>query len=935
MKKTIFALLALPLLTLNSFVFADDEVEEVVVTGSFVKTNKEELAIPVDIFDRAEYGAAGQPNMRDVLRNMPSVSGTINQSEQFSDGGGDIVGTKNVNIRGLGIPRTLVLFNGKRTVHGPGTTKENNTYVDIGNFAMIQMERLEVLKNGGAVAHGTDAIGGVFNFITRNKFEGFEASVSQSDLDASDGTTTAAFIAGIAVDGANLTFGAEWENIDAVNIAENPRVLHKGPSNSLGYWPLGYSTFGNPGTFQTSPGANLVGDPACGISAAQNGVAGARQSHAIGAYPYSKCGYSYVPYGNYIDPQERHKYFATMSMDLTDEIEVYVEANHATMRADYVGSPTYPPTNAGYFTSVPKSSPGYIDFAANHLPTLSQATQDAYGGSATSVLWWGRACAIGCGPQVFKLDGDTQRFSVGSRGVMPGTDYDFDVSLTHSTMNYSYNYSDIHTARYNNAIKGLGGWDCSGVAADAGDSTKGCSYYNVFGTALTAPAGSNLRNSDELFDYIKAKMGREETRSTTVFDFVMNGDTGFEIDGNAVAFATGVQVNKTDSDGIATGDAACPQNQPCEPLLHFLPNDYSSSIEGKNMAVFAEVSIPATENLDVNLGVRHEDYDADSVTVPKVSAILQATDTLQIRASYEEVFRSPDIPTSMGTALEKIGAEYIEIQTPIPTNLSPESSDNINLGLLWAPMEGMKLSVDYYALDLVDNLGVASTSSAGAIGNCADGSTFNMPIANKPADCQLRNVTAPAINGDGVETSGLDFAASYDMDTDMGLVQLTLSGVNLLKYDVTKSDGSIYDAKGKYNTRATESPIRLRSMPELKINVGASLMNGPHFARAFIRYVGDYDVDQSFDYASDFDGTNIAHNDPGVPLGFYDGKSVDSNVTVDLHYTYTAMENLELTVSVVNVADEDPPYAPHEQAYDAFSHSAMGRITTFGMNYKF
>ena len=230
---------------------------------------------------------------------------------------------------------------------------------------------------------------------------------------------------------------------------------------------------------------------------------------------------------------------------------------------------------------------------------------------------------------------------------------------------------------------------------------------------------------------------------------------------------------------------------------------------------------------------------------PKISAILQATDSLQIRASYEEVFRSPDIPTSMGTALEKIGSEYYEIQTPIPTNLSPESSDNINLGLLWAPMEGMKLSVDYYSLDLVDNLGVASTSSPQAIYNCADGNSYNK--GTEPADCQLRNVTAPAINGDGVETSGLDFAASYDMDTDMGLVQLTLSGVNLLKYDVTKSDGSIYDAKGKYNTRALDSPIRLRSMPELKINVGASLMNGPHFARAFIRYVGDYDVDQSFD----------------------------------------------------------------------------------------
>ena len=935
MKKTIFALLTLPLLTLNSFVYADDEeVEEVVVTGSFVKTNKEELAIPVDIFDRGEYGAAGQPNMRDVLRNMPSVSGTINQSEQFSDGGGDIAGTKNVNIRGLGIPRTLVLFNGKRIVHGPGTTKENNTYVDVGNFAMIQMERLEVLKNGGAVAHGTDAMGGVFNFITRNKFEGFEATVSQSDLEASDGTTTAAFIAGFANGGANLTFGAEWENVDAVNIAENPRVLHKGPSNSLGYWPLGYSTFGNPGTFMTAFGANLVNDPACGISAPQNGVADARQSHAIGPYyPYSKCGYSYVPYGNYIDPQERHKYFATMTMDITDEIEIYVEANHATMRADYVGSPTYPPTNAGYVSVIPKTSPGYVDFAANHLPTLSQDLQDAYGAASPVVLWWGRACAIGCGPQVFKLDGDTQRWSVGSRGVLPGTDYDFDVSMTHSTMNYSYTYGDIHTERYNNAVSGLGGWNCSGDAADAGDASKGCSYYNVFGTALTAPAGSNLRNSAELLDYIKAKMGAETTRSTTVFDFVVNGDTSWEIDGNAVAFAAGAQMNKSDSDGIATGDASCPQNQPCEPLLHFLPNAYSSSIEGTNMAVFAELSIPATENLDVNLGVRHEDYDLDSVTVPKVSAILQATDTLQLRASYEEVFRSPEIPTSVGTALEKIGAEYYEIQTPIPTNLSPESSDNINLGLLWAPIEGMRVSVDYYSLDMVDNLGVASVSSAAAIYNCADGNSY--AGGSQPADCQIRNITAPAINGDGVETSGVDFAVTYDMDTDMGLVQLTLTGVNLLKYDVAKADGSTYDAKGKYNSRASASPIRLRSMPELKINVGASLMNGPHFARAFVRYVGDYDVDETFAYATDFDGTNAAHNDYGTPLGFYDGKSVDSDVTIDLHYTYSALENLELTLSVVNATDEDPPYAPHEQAYDAFTHSAMGRITTFGMNYKF
>ena len=184
MKIKYLAYLALiPFLSFSAAVFSDDdeEADEVVVTGSYIKTNREEIDIPVDVFDRGEYGAAGAPNMREVLRNMPAITGTINQSEQYSDGGGTIVGLKNVNIRSLGIPRTLVLYNGRRIVNSAGTTKEGNAFVDVGNFPMIAMERIEVLKNGGAVSHGTDAMGGVFNFITRNKFEGFEATASHSD----------------------------------------------------------------------------------------------------------------------------------------------------------------------------------------------------------------------------------------------------------------------------------------------------------------------------------------------------------------------------------------------------------------------------------------------------------------------------------------------------------------------------------------------------------------------------------------------------------------------------------------------------------------------------------------------------------------------------------------------------------------------------------
>ena len=900
MNKKILAFLALlPFVTFNSFLYSDDEdVEAVVVTGSYIKTDREEIDIPVDVFDRGEYGAAGAPNMREVLRNMPAISGTINQSEQFSDGGGTIVGLKNVNIRSLGIPRTLVLFNGKRIVNSAGTTKEGNAFVDVGNFPMIAMERIEVLKNGGAVSHGTDAMGGVFNFITRSKFEGFEATASHQEIDGSDGVQEAAFIAGFNNGGAHLVVAAEWQNHNPLPIPEKPFV------NLAGVWPLGPSSFGNPGTIQTTPAANAVADPACGTVLPAQGVAGGAASIEANFNPYSKCGYNYVPFGNYIDPQERHKFFASMTMEINDDVELYAEALHTQLRADYYGSPSYPPTNAGYFTVVPTASPGYQDWKANTLPTLSADMQAAYNAreaSAGSVYWWGRAKAIEGPSAVFQNQNDTSRWAVGARGTLPGTDTGFDASVTYSTMNNKYSYYDIMSARWVNAVNGLGGTQCTRDAADAGDASKGCYYYNVFGSHLTAAPGSALHNSADEIDYITGDMGANTSRSLLVFDFIVNGDLDYEIDGNAVAFAAGMQYRQDDVSNKNYGDARCADNKPCEPELHFLPMTYDSENEGKNFAFFGEVSLPISENLDVDFGVRYEDYEADDIVVPKASAFYKASETLAFRASYEEVFRSPVLPSSIDTSLERVYGEYYEVQTPIPTNLEPESSDNINIGLIWTPVEGMRVNLDYYSLDMVDPIGKVSTTSPLAIYNCADGTSYNPPAA-KPDSCNLINITTNAINGEGIETDGIDFQALYDFDTSMGQAQVGVNGVYLMTYDVggcLSAGCDKYDAAGKYNTRASGSPIRLRSMPELKMNFMASLLNGPHFMRAFVRYVSDYDVADSFANAGLWAAS---------PQG-YDASSVDDMVTVDLHYSYAFNDELDLSLSIVNVADEDPPMA--------------------------
>ena len=163
----------------------DDDTEEVVVTGSLIATDREVLSFPVDSFDRDDFESSGMPEITDLVRNLTAVSGAVNQSEQFIEGG-TVTGIKNVNIRGLGLGRTLVLINGKRMVPTAVETNAGESPVDIGNFHAIALKRIELLKNGGSTTYGSDAVAGVFNMITRTDFEGFEMNVSTTQIDNAD-----------------------------------------------------------------------------------------------------------------------------------------------------------------------------------------------------------------------------------------------------------------------------------------------------------------------------------------------------------------------------------------------------------------------------------------------------------------------------------------------------------------------------------------------------------------------------------------------------------------------------------------------------------------------------------------------------------------------------------------------------------------------------
>jgi len=150
------------------------DIEEVVVTGSYLRGSPLDAPSPVQVIDRTSIEAQGAAQVWDVIKNLEINSGSIS-NEGTGDGNlGSLSGTANVNLRNLGENSTLTLINGKRQVAAATTTRSGGEFVDINTIPMVMVDRVEVLTDGGSALYGSDAVAGVVNVIMRTNFEGLE-----------------------------------------------------------------------------------------------------------------------------------------------------------------------------------------------------------------------------------------------------------------------------------------------------------------------------------------------------------------------------------------------------------------------------------------------------------------------------------------------------------------------------------------------------------------------------------------------------------------------------------------------------------------------------------------------------------------------------------------------------------------------------------------
>ena len=163
------------------------------------------------------------------------------------------------------------------------------------------------------------------------------------------------------------------------------------------------------------------------------------------------------------------------------------------------------------------------------------------------------------------------------------------------------------------------------------------------------------------------------------------------------------------------------------------------------------------------------------------------------------------------------------------------------------------------------------------------------------------------INGPDIETDGIDFTARYAIPAGPGLASLGVSGTRILSYDISAWElGGEYDALGNMNYETSLA----RTLVKWK-------------ARGFLNYAwGPLNLRYMLNFTDGYESG-------AVPF------KVKSHDTHDLHLNYSLMEDqVNLTLSVINLADEDPPFAGRDLNYDPFVHNPFGRMFRFGVTYR-
>ncbi len=861
---------------------AEDAPEEIVVTGTRIRGAAPVGANLVTI-DREAIEESGRSTVQDVLGLVPQTftGGTFETTQQGGpEHNANRSFSSSINLRGLGPGSTLSLVNGHRLAPaGLGH------FVDVSTIPLAAVERVEVLADGASAAYGSDAVGGVVNFILRDDFEGAETSLrlgSDGRGDVSEHVIS--HVAGWSSE--RFSFVAAYEYRERTGLEWNDRDFAS-DSDLTRFGGLDYSRpQANPGTItrigvtpvtlaipRDQDGTSLdVGDLISGQVNPQNAVE----------------GQSLLP------EQISHGLFLSGRFEITPRLEVFANVLAGQRDAEAYRTQSFatirvPETN--YYRQLNNLFPGQ--------------------GLLTIAYWFGDDL----GPMLSQSE---------SRAITAayGIEYDFGGD-------WRLELVGGHAAS-DEFIRLANAYDPSSPAVAAAlASSSAATAFNPFAD------GSNTRQS--VLAGFRSTTDTQSDADVSTFALKADGPL-FQLWGGPLRAAVGYEqrhehfeIGRVDyrSAGITQSDYQPPQSRRID--AYFVEMN-APLIGPANDLLFVDA-------LTLSLSARREDAsDYGDATVPRIGLTWDINPDLRLRAAWGESFRGPTFnqldPSGINsfavvtTALDPLaddGTTGVMLSSGGGDDLRPESAETWSVGFDFRPtwLEGFSFSATYFDIAYADRI---DDGGATPLAMLFDSLTYADRVIRDPTPEQVAYYlslpfeVSGAVPAEGIEViidtrlrnlaawnvRGIDLSADYSFGTSLGDFTLFASATQLLEHSSqsTATSPVISDLNSTFN------PL------EWRVRGGLTWR------------LDDWSGGLSVNYQNSYRDAFTA-----------DGE-IDSYTTWDLQLARRlgARENggeTRLALSVQNLFGEDPPFAnnPLGFAFDPSNASPIGRFVSLELRH--
>ena len=848
------------------------QIERVTVTGSAIKRIDAETAVPVTIVKMSELRNAGVTSVEQILSSLSGVQATVNAAQAIGSGSG---GATFADLRGIGADKTLVLLNGERIANNA----VDGSAPDLNMIPFAAIDRIEVLRDGASALYGTDAIGGVINFITKKSYTGGTVTLGYDSPQHPGGRAKSANVGfgfgDLSKQGFNLSGFVSVKKEDSISGDQrdfNKRIVG-GLSNSTdpANYTQDFGTLYNPAA-PTCAGTALIpvaGGTQCKIVtpnfvdfAPKSDTASGMLKGTVRANDSLELGFEAfltqnkvttkiapVPYGGYLmNPTmpngQPNPYFPTSHVD-------------PTFDDGTAGVPAFNPSSA--FPNPVNVQPGFVYVFWRDFPNGSRA----------------------------QMNKNTQsRLLFSAEGNLGAWDFSAKASFNKNTVDQ-------------NLTGGYGDGDMIGEGLLEG-------VINPFGAQ--SAAGTALLEKAALNGLLQTATGR-----VTILKFNASRELGDWLNaGRSAQIAVGAEHRNEDFVSKANTDFAALVSASTGLDPTFVAKGTRSVV-----ALYTEINVPVLKSLEVTGSLRHDEYsDFGNTTNPKLSFRFQPNKQLLVRGSASTGFRAPTLfelygsqsytntagnfnnPINCpgGTAIPGASpGANCEVQFQVlnggNTALKPEKSKGYTLGLVYEPVADLSLGLDFWAIKIKNAISVLPQSTLFAnyelfkqYFHFAQPGNLLSITSNCPGP-KCGYVEELNQNLGGTNTNGLDLSAQYRLRSGIGQFDFALNSTFVNKYEYQDYQS------GPWNQ-----------------NVGVYVGAGPIFK-------WQHNLTAGWTLGSFSLGTAV-HYKSGY-VDFIPTNRVSSFTTADVYGSWSPIKGASLVLGVRNVADKEPPFTNQADLFQA------------------